>query len=1432
MVDTFSGREGARLYKTGDLARYRADGVLEYLGRIDNQVKVRGYRIELGEIEATLAGHPDVQSCAVLAREDTPGNKQLVGYAVLREGAAKVTLGLSEFLKQRLPEYMVPAQLVLLDAMPLTQNGKVDRSALPAASQAAAATKNFIAPSSDTEKALAEISAKLLNVASIGVHDDFFELGGHSLLVIKAVSRIRDVLGVELPTQVVFENSTVAGLATIIDRLKSKSAKAPAQEVRRIVPRAKDGPCPLSFSQEQFWLLDQAVPGSPAYNIVDVIDLPGTYDGPALRRALGELISRHDILHTAFSVGPDGLQQVVLPAAELPMREVDFSGFPADERAGAWSQVVREEGRKTFTLAEPPLLRVTVVHHSDGDHRLLLVMHHIIGDEWAMGLVQGEVRQLYAAFSRGQPSPLPPLPVQYADFACWQREWFQGERLEAQLRYWKEALSGASPVLQLPTDKPRPSALTFRGATEHFLLPKRVLERARALSRKEQATLFMLLEAAFASLLHRYSGQTDLLVGTPISGRTQTETQSLVGCFLNTVVLRSQFDDDQTFRGLLRQTRERALGAFSRAELPFGRLVATLAPERDPSRTPLFQTMFVLFDPEGASRISQASTYQGLETDTSKVDLTLSMSISENGLAGEMEYSTDLFEVETIRGMCRHFGVLLDALTQDPDEPIASLPLLTPDDAQHVLVEWNPAPSPYPGDLTLGRLLEMQAEMTPEALALTYGEASLTFRELNGRANELAHALRARGIARGKLVGICLQRSPEMVVAVLAVLKSGAGYVPLDPSFPAERLAHMIEDSHLALVISSAPLTDVHRSARNKTLQLDGDFAEIAHHPADALPDDDLSAGPQDIAYVLYTSGSTGKPKGVCVQHRAAVNFLTSMASVPGLGRADRLLAVTTLSFDIALLELLLPLCVGARIVLASKDQATDGEALRGLIERHGVTIMQATPATWRLLLASGWAGQAKFKALCGGEAMPSDLAEALLRRVGELWNMYGPTETTVWSTCGRVTSPEPVITIGRPIANTTIRVLNGSMQPCPAGVAGEIYIGGDGVALGYLNRPELTAERFIADPYGKDEDRLYKTGDLGRWRTDGEIECLGRVDFQVKVRGYRIELGEIESVLAKHPSVKQAVVVAREERQGDVRLVAYVRLHVGVLDEQGVRAHLRRALPDYMVPQHFVVMDVLPSTPNGKIDRKSLPPPELQPVAASTRAPKTDSERRMAQIWGALLKHEGFGLDDNFFDVGGHSLLSVMLVAEIEKQLGVKLGLSQILHSPTVAGLAEAIDAIARPKPVLEAGDGVVAIRAGGPRNLFFVYDGLGEVIPYLTLARQMPSQYSVYGLLPDRRAGIPFAHVSVSDMAEHCVRQMRMQQPEGPYTIGGLCAGGVIAFAAAEQLERAGQVVDRVILLDSFVAPQKRWRLAAERWSRFSNLLRRGVQPRSVPR
>ncbi|HEY1375665.1 MAG TPA: amino acid adenylation domain-containing protein, partial [Gemmataceae bacterium] len=839
--DPFSDEAGARLYRTGDLARYRPDGALEYLGRTDDQVKVRGYRIELGEIEAALRGHPAVQACTVLAREDSPGDRQLVGYLVPKPGASAADEEILDFLKHLLPEYMVPARLVRLESLPLDRNGKVDRKALPApgvvSDERSASTTHHSpltthqpGPRTDVERALVGIWSKLLNRATVGVHDDFFDLGGHSLLAIKAMSRVRDELGIDLPVQHLFDQPTVAGLAAVVAEAQGPPV---AEPVPRIEARPQAGPAPLSFSQEQLWFLHQLVPDSPAYNVVDVVTLPGEYDGLALRGALAELVRRHEALRTAFVYADGRLTQVAVPDAELPLPELDLAALPEAERAGEWARVVRAEGRRTFDLARPPLLRAAVAHVSPREHRVLLTVHHIVSDEWSMEVIQDEVRQLYAALAARRPSPLPPLPIRYADFAAWQRDWFRGERLDRQIDYWTAELDGAAPVLALPTDKPRPAAQTFRGATEHFALPPALAPRLHALAAAEQATLFMTLETAFAALLHRYTGQADLLVGTPISGRTQSETERLVGCFLNTVVLRSQLAAGQTFRDLLRRTRARTLGAFAHADLPFERLVAKLAPDRDPGRTPLFQVMFVLHNPGGASQVSQVAGHHALETGTSKFDLTLYVSETAAGLEGLLEYSTDLFEAETARRLCRCFATLLEAAAGDPDRPVAGLPLLGEADRRKLLVEWNDTAVAWPdAPRLLHELIGRQARRTPDAVAIVFEGTTLTYGELDRRSARLAHHLRELGVGPDVLVGILLDRSPDVVVALLAVLRAGGAYVPLDPAFPPDRLDHMVSDSRLRVLLTADDLDRGLRARPAAVVRLDRDGDAVARHPA------------------------------------------------------------------------------------------------------------------------------------------------------------------------------------------------------------------------------------------------------------------------------------------------------------------------------------------------------------------------------------------------------------------------------------------------------------------------------------------------------------------------------------------------------------------------------------------------------------------------
>ncbi len=1295
-------------------------------------------------------------------------------------------------LQTRLPQYMVPAVFVLMEKFPLTSNGKIDRKALPAVVQEnAQLSQDFVSPRTTTERMLAEIWADLLKVDRVGINDSFFDLGGHSLLAIKTVSRIRDAFEVDLPAQILFENSTIAEIANLLDKAEDSSGN-----IRRIERRKTDGPYPLSSSQEQLWFLNQLAPESPVYNVVDLIPLGGTVDSDALRRAVEELVRRHEILRTAFSFRDGHPMQIVMPAADVTLTDLDLSDLSKPEREREWTRVIHEEGRKPFDLSQIPLLRAKVVHQSRHEHRLLLVIHHIIADEWSMEILHKEVLQLYEAFSQGQAPSIKELPIQYADFACWQRDRLKGEVLPEQIAYWKEDLAGAPPTLELPTDKPRPATPSFRGATEVFQLTESLLQPLKTLGRQEQATLFMILEAAFAALLHRYTGQDDILVGTPISGRMNSETESLIGCFLNTIVLRACFTEDLTFRSLLRQTRERSLGAFAHADLPFKQLVTELALERDPSRSPLFQVMFILHDPDGVSEVSKVSGKHQLETGTSKFDLTLFISETKNGLEGLIEYSTDLFEADTIRRFCEYYATLLIAIASNPDQSVSKLPLLSDAERQQLLVIYNNTAVEYSGrDLCLHQLIEEQAQKTPDNVALVFEQERLTYDELNRRADRLAHHLARLGVGPDMLVGLCVERSLDMVTGILGVLKCGGAYVPLDPSFPQNRLAYMIEDSQMKVLLTHRGLEQKLPVRPQVVVHMDSDWEKIANENSmvSVLP----TIHGQSRAYVLYTSGSTGKPKGVEIPHSAIVNFLLSMLRTPGFSASDTLLAVTTLSFDIAGLELYLPLICGGKIVIAKSEDAQDPGCLAKLIQDSACTVMQATPATWRALLHRGWRGSAKLKVLCGGEALLPDLAQELLPRCAELWNMYGPTETTVWSTVHKVTSLDGSIPIGRPIANTQVYVLDARRNLVPTGNVGELYIGGDGLARGYLQREDLTQERFVPSPFVQNA-LLYRTGDVARWLPDGTLECLGRVDSQVKVRGFRIELGEIEAILNSHPSVRQCAVIAREDSPGDKQLVAYFETqNAPAPDTAELRAHVKKDLPTFMVPSVFVAIEKLPLTPNGKVDRKSLPAPAQQNSADSDSVATGDvTEQLLAQIWAKALKVKHVGPRDNFFELGGHSLLAVRVTVEIETLTKIRLPLATFLQAPTIADLA----AILRKEHWTPSWSSLVPLRAsGGNLPFFLMHAHGGNVLEYHTLANLLDPDQPVYAFQSRGLDGNIPHDLTLENMASAYIEELRSVQPEGPYFLGGFCFGGLLALEVAQQLTAAGQKVASLILIQT---------------------------------
>jgi amino acid adenylation domain-containing protein/non-ribosomal peptide synthase protein (TIGR01720 family) len=1078
-------------------------------------------------------------------------------------------------------------------------------------------------------------------------------------------------------------------LAKVRSRPQGEAAARGAAAGIRVHPRDSESH-PVSFAQERTWFLYRYEPESAEYNVPQAFRLGGELDPERLRRALSRVVARHELLRAVFRQEGEVPKQVILPPGDpriepaLPLEDVSGA---SDPEAEARARATKDAG-EPFDLTTGPLLRGRLYRLGPAAHLLYLNIHHIAFDGWSQGILMAELAKLYEADSS---DALPPLPIQYLDFGLWQRERLSGDALAEHVEFWRPRL-GDVPVLELPTDRPRPPLKTHEGRAHTFELPAELSKRVRDFAATTGVTPFIVLMAAYRALLARHSGQGDFGLGTLIANRLRREAEGLIGFFANTLVMRTDASDDPPFRELVSRERESALEAYARQELPFEKLVEELSPPRDLSRTPLFQAMFILQNaPSGGSGLTIAGLEiepVGVDSRTAKTDLTLYMTDHPERLSGFFEYNVDLFDAPTIARMADRFRRLLAGAVAEPGLPISELPLLTEDERRTVVEEWNRTERELPPDATIDSLFRERAAADPGAPAVTFGDETLTYGELAERASALAAHLRSRGVGQDALVGVHLERSLDMVVAVLGVMESGAAYVPLDPEYPSDRIAYMLEASGLRVVITQDRLVEKLElpaagsgESGPEVIRIDTGWSVIESTPKPATQP---VRSPDALAYVIFTSGSTGKPKGVQVAHRSVVNFLRSMAHEPGLAAGDSLLAVTTLSFDIAGLELYLPLSVGGRVIVASRDTAQAGEQLLARVREVEPTVMQATPATWRLLLEAGLSKESMpRRILCGGEALPRELADRLSKALGdtgELWNMYGPTETTIWSAVLRVAEGKEQVPVGPPIDNTALYVLDRRLSPAPVGVPGELLIGGLGLARGYLGRPALTAERFLPDAFSnRSGARMYRTGDRVHWRPDGTVAFLGRIDHQVKVRGFRIELGEIESVLASHPKVKQAVVIVREDRPGDKRLAAYTTAAPpadGANEKPAtvgeLRAHLKERLPDYMVPPIFIALDALPLTPNGKVDRKALPAPDRNrpELGEEYLAPRNPTEAALARIWSETLGLERIGVNDDFFELGGDSLMVIKVVSKANKEeLGVTT--KQLFQNRTIAELA-----------------------------------------------------------------------------------------------------------------------------------------------------------------
>nr|WP_282444191.1 non-ribosomal peptide synthetase [Pseudomonas fluorescens] len=1240
-----------RMYRTGDLVRWLPDGTLDYLGRNDDQVKIRGVRIELGEIETRLNQLPGILEAVVLVREE-----RLVAYFTENPQLDALTVGeIRAHLVAQLPDYMVPVAFMKLDALPLTTNGKLDRKALPAPDMAAVFTREYAAPQGEIETVLAQIWAEVLQVERVGRRDHFFELGGHSLLAMRMVSQVRQRLGVELALGDLFANAELAAVAELL-------AQAGRSTLPDILPANRDEEMPLSFAQQRLWFLALMEGANTAYNIPIGLRLRGQLHVQALQRALARIVARHETLRSRFAQHGDQAQVLIVPAEEvLPLQVQDLRRHAQPQQA--LDALIHGEASAPFDLERGPLLRGRLVVMADDHHVLLLTLHHIVSDGWSMGVLTRELMALYQAFSHGQSDPLPPLPIQYADFAVWQRLWLSGEVLHRQSTYWQQTLAGAPALLTLPTDRPRPAQQDYAGSSVEVRLDERLTAGLKALSRRHGTTLYMTLMSAWASLLARLSGQPELVIGTPVANRTRTEVEGLIGLFVNTLALRIDTSGELSTEALLARVKALTLAAQAHQDLPFEQVVEITRPPRSLAHSPLFQTLLSWQDSSAPTLALGDLALEGIVENShfAKFDLSLNLGEVQGSILGALEYAVALFDESTIRRYLGYFTRVLQAMVANDQAVLAHVPLVDERERKQLLVDFNATTVDYQLDQTLHGMFEAQVLRTPQAVAVKAGEQQLTYAELNARANQLAHHLQALGVQPQARVAICVERGLDMVIGLYAILKAGAAYVPLDPAYPLERIAYMLHDSAPAVVL-----------AQGSTLGLLGEVPVVdldqptwQHQPIT----NPAVAGV--AAYVIYTSGSTGQPKGVINEHPGVVNRLLWMQDEYRLTGGDTVLQKTPFSFDVSVWEFFWPLSTGARLVMARPDGHKDPEYLCQVIAAEGVTTLHFVPSMLDVFLAHGDVSQAGglVRVMCSGEALPGSLVRRFKQQLpgSQLHNLYGPTEAavdvTAWH-CAGFDVPDNT-PIGKPIANTRMYVLDGQLQPVPLGVVGELFIAGVQVARGYLNRAELTAERFLDDPFAP--GRMYRTGDVGRYLPDGNIEYLGRNDDQVKIRGLRIELGEIQARLTEHPAVQEAAVIAREQR-----LIAY---YTGVPSEiESLRAHLLLHLPEFMVPASFVHLEALPLSPNGKLDRKALPAPGLEAlVVREYEAPLGDTEITLAALWAELLNVERVGRHDNFFELGGHSLLAVSLVGRM-RGLGLSADVKVLFGQPTLAALAAAL--------------------------------------------------------------------------------------------------------------------------------------------------------------
>jgi amino acid adenylation domain-containing protein len=1399
--DPFATSAGGRMYRTGDLGRWMSDGNIEFCGRTDAQVKIRGFRVELGEVETALLRLEGVREAVTQMRRSPDGENRLVAYLGIEEAAQPTVSELRRQLQESLPDYMLPSAFVMLPRLPLNSNGKADRAALPSLTQPETGHTS-VGHSTPTEEILVSIWSSVLGIDNLGVEDDWFEVGGHSLSAMQVISRLRSAFRIELPLRHVFEERTVARLAKRIEAQRQAEISILPPPIR---PRRDCDQLPLSYSQRRLWLLDQLHPDSSFYNVPIVLRLTGPLNVDALERSLIGIMQRHEVFRTIYQKVEEEPVQVILPMEEFSLPRASIAGLPTAECEMKLTALVREEAARPIDLARGPVARFTLIDLGDREHVLIATMHHIMCDAWSLTIFVRELGTYYRAYSSNESVEISPLPIQYADYALWQQEWLQGEVLEAHFRHWEKQLGKAPESFTLPTDYTRPEIQNYRGADHAFTISPEIRARLHAFSKAEGVTLFMTLLSGFQTLLHRYTDKDDILVGVPIANRNQIETEALIGFFVNMLPLRLNFSGRPTVAELIDQARSVTLDAYSHRELPFDKLAERLKPERVLNQNPLFQISFALQNTPAPILEMCGLQIELLEVDSNsaKFDLTLAMTETAEGLIAAFEYSTDLFALSTIQRMGGHLCALLEGLSQDRKRRVSDLPILTAPERTQLLTTWNDTLREYSREGCAHQVFEAQVKQAPDAVAVVSGNQICTYGELNMRANRLAHYLREMGVGPETCVGICAERSIEMIIGFLGILKAGGIYVPLDSEYPSERLAFMIRDAQVRILLVQPHLAELFTGLEIhnlKRLDLDSDLEFI---PRLSTADLNGLALPDGLAYVMYTSGSTGQPKGIAVTHRNILR-LVQQSNYAALNSGEVFFQLAPISFDASTFEIWGALLNHARLVLADASMPSMKDLAEAISERR-VSTLWLTSSLFQQAANDDLEMFADIQQLLtGGDVLSAPHAVKIFNSRPDILivNLYGPTENTTF-TCSYPIEKwveAGAIPIGRPISNTQVYVLDKALEPVPVGVFGEILAGGDGLARGYFRRPAATAEKFIPNPFSaKPGERMYLTGDLGRWRSDGNLMFAGRLDNQVKIHGFRVELDAVEAAVFNcHPGVKACAVNVQEDVLGNKRLVAFVVAKGDVaLSLSQLRQRVTETLPKYMTPSTYLLLPELPLTPSGKTDRAALA--EIKTIYhenVSYVAPRTLTELKLVQVWEETMHYDRISVLDHFFlDLGATSIMVLRATSRIAKAFGYKISIGNIFQNPTIEELARAIDhglPAQRKSPL-------IPIQPKGSRSpLYCVHPGPGSPFCFVDLAYYLGQDQPFYGFQSQGVDGQDLPLKTIEEMAALYLEAIKAVQPQGPYLLGGYSFGSLVAFEMAQQLFRQGEQVSALIIID----------------------------------